>query len=181
VDLRESLDEPVSDYMSEAFATVGPDESVSRAAKAMKESRSTEALVVMEGRPIGIVTERDILYKVVASGSDPSRTKVREVMSSPVESIEETSKVIDAIAKMSKLGLRRLGVTRKGRLVGLVTQKAMVSGPLQQKVVLPELAEPDRLRCPYCDASMKDRNELSKHIDQVHLGLGLLEGNRSKW
>ena len=179
--LRESLDEPVSGYMSDTFAQVGPEDSVANAAKAMQKSGSTEAVVVKAGEPIGIVTERDILYKVVASGSDPSRVKVREVMSSPVETIEESSKVLDAISKMSKLGLRRLGVTKEGKLVGLVTQKAMVSGPLHQHVALPELATPNQLSCPYCDASMKDRDELSRHIDQVHLGLGLLEGNRSKW
>ena len=179
--LRESLDQPVSSYMSEKFAQVGAEDSVAAAAKAMQGSGSTEAVVVKAGSPIGIVTERDILYKVVARGSDPSRVKVREVMSSPVETIDEKSKVFDAISKMSKLGLRRLGVTRNGTLVGLVTQKAMVSGPLKQHLVLPELAEPNMLSCPYCDASMKDRDELSRHIDQVHLGLGLLEENRSKW
>ena len=82
---------------------------------------------------------------------------------------------------MSKLGLRRLAVTRKGQLVGLLTQKAIVSGPLGQHVALPELAKPKAFSCPYCGASMNSREELSKHIDQVHLGLGLLEGDRSKW
>jgi CBS domain-containing protein len=179
--LRESLDEPVSKYASTAFAQVGLDDSVTAAAKAMQKSGSTEALVAKQGAPVGIVTERDILYKVVAAGSDPSRTKVKDVMSSPVQTVEAGSKVSEAIAKMSKLGLRRLGVTKEGKLVGLVTQRALVSGSLRTSVGLPELAVPGEVRCPYCDAVMKDRTELSKHIDQVHLGLGLLEGDSSKW
>jgi CBS domain-containing protein len=181
MDLRESLDDPVSSYMTTTFATVDADEPVSKAARAMQKTGSTEAFVSSGGKTVGILTERDILYKVVAADADPSRAKSKEVMSTPVQTIDEGSKVLDAISKMSKLGLRRLGVTRDGRIVGLVTQKAMVSGTLHQSVELPELAAPGQLRCPYCDAEMKNRDELSRHIDQVHLGLGLLEGNKTKW
>lgn len=179
--LRESLDEPVSKYTSKEFAQVGPDDSVASAAKAMQKSGSTEAIVVRGGVPAGIVTERDMLYKVVASGTDPSKVRVRDIMSTPVETVDANAKVQDAIAKMSKLGLRRLGVTSDGKLVGLVTQKAMVTGSVRQSVGLPELAAPNQFHCPYCDATMKDPNELSKHIDQIHVGLGLLEGDTSKW
>ena len=181
MDLRESLDEPVSKFMSRSFASIDAKDTVTAAAKAMQRSGSTEAIVVKGGEPIGIVTERDVVYKVVAAGSNPAEVPVSQVMSSPIETVEDTSTVKDAIAKMSKLELRRLGITSRGKLVGLVTQKAMVSGTAREKVVLPELAVPGQLRCPYCDAIMKDRSELSKHIDQVHLGLGLLEGDTSKW
>ncbi len=179
--LRESLGEKVARYTSKDFARVEADESVVHAAKAMQGSGSTEAIVVEGGSPVGIVTERDILYKVVAPGLHPVKVRVRDVMSSPVESVDESSSVADAISKMSARGMRRLGVTRNGKLVGLVTQKAVVSGSLEERVPLPELAVPGKTSCPYCDAVMKDASELSKHIDQVHLGLGLLQGDKSKW
>ncbi len=178
--LRESLEEPVSTHLSTRFANVAADDSVTAAAKMMKEMGVTEALVVQEGEPIGIITERDILYKVVAKGSDPAEVRVSSIMTSPVEVIEETAKVADAVSKLSKLGLRRLGVTRKGKLIGLVTQKEIVSASLHLRVPLPELA-PARLACPYCGQEMKDKAELSRHIDQVHLGPGLLQGDRTKW
>lgn len=179
--LKDDLEAPVSKFMSVTFAKVAADETVAAAARVMQMSGSTEAVVVKGGEPIGIITERDILYKVVAAGSHPSKVTVADAMSSPVETVEDSAKVQEAISKMSKMGLRRLGVTKNGRLVGLVTQRAMVSGTVHQSVALPELAPPDQFRCPYCDAVMKDRNELSRHIDQVHLGLGLLEGDTSKW
>ena len=181
MDLRQSLDQPVSDYMSTSFVKVSYDDPVTDAARVMQKAGATEAVVMRDDDPIGIVTERDILYKVVAAGLDPSATRVRDVMSAPVATVDSAAKVADAIAKMSKLGIRRLGVTRKGKLVGLVTQKAMVSGGLEQNVALPELASPDALVCPYCGATMDDRDELSRHIDHAHLGLGLLEGDLSKW
>jgi CBS domain-containing protein len=179
--LRESLEDSVSHYMSIDYAVVSEDESAHGAAVAMQKAGTTEAIVMKGGGPVGIVTERDILYKVVAPGLEPKKVKVRDVMSSPVESVEETAKVVDAISKMSKLGLRRLAVTRGGQLVGLITQKAVVSGPVGQHVPLPELSKPKSLTCPYCGASMNSKEELSRHIDQVHLGMGLLEGDRSKW
>jgi CBS domain-containing protein len=181
MDLRRSLDQPVSDYMSTGFVRVAFEDSVTDAARVMQKAAATEAIVMRDDDPIGIITERDILYKVVAGGLDPSAVKVADVMSAPVATVHSAAKVVDAIAKMSKLGVRRLGVTRKGKLVGLVTQKAMVSGGLEQHVVLPELASPNTLACPYCGAVMGDRNELSGHIDHIHLGLGLLEGDLSKW
>jgi signal-transduction protein with cAMP-binding, CBS, and nucleotidyltransferase domain len=147
----------------------------------MQKAAATEAVVMRNDEPIGIITERDILYKVVAAGLDSSTTEVRDVMSAPVATVESGAKVADAIAKMSKLGVRRLGVTRKGNLIGLVTQKAVVSGGLEQHVALPELASPNALVCPYCGATMGDRDELSRHIDRIHLGLSLLEGGLSRW
>jgi len=167
--------------MSTGFARVSHDDSVSDAAREMQKAKSTESVVMRDGSPIGIITERDILYKVVAEDLDPSKVEVREVMSAPVATVDADAKVVDAIARMSKLGVRRLGVTRKGKVIGLITQKAVVSGELGQHIALPELASPNALVCPYCGAMMDNRDELSKHIDHAHLGRGLLEGDLTKW
>ena len=168
--------------MSQDYAEVEDTDSVADAAKKMKKGGATEALVASRGSPVGIVTERDILYKVVAAGSSPAAVRIREIMSSPVETVEETAKVGEAIAKMSKLGIRRLGVTRQGKVIGMVTQKAMVSGNVQQNVPLPELAPPGVFVCPYCGAVTKGRDELSVHIDHAHMGgFGLLQGDVTKW
>lgn len=179
--LKESLEEPVSRYMSREYAQVEENEFVYHAAKSMLEHGTTEAIVMSGKTPVGIITERDILYKVVATGLIPQQVRSKDVMSSPLATIEESANVGEAISKMSTLGLRRLVVTRKGELVGIVTQKAVVSGPRSQNILLPELAKPGGVTCPYCDAVMKSSEELSKHIDQVHLGMGLLEGDSSKW
>ena len=180
--LRDALKHPVSTYASTSFVQVSVTDSVAEAARTMQKADATEAVVVTGSVPQGIITERDILYKVVAVGSNPSAVKVRDVMSSPVYSVDETSSVGEAIAKMSKLGIRRLGVTRNGKLVGIITQKAMITGRADQNVPLPELARPEGFACPYCNAVMKSKEELSRHIDRDHIGgLGLLQGNNSRW
>jgi len=182
VSLRDSLNRPVSVYMSSSFAKVSATDSVAEAARTMQKADTTEAMVVSGSVPQGIVTERDILYKVVAAGSNPTEVKVRDIMSSPVHTVDEASSVGEAIAEMSKLGIRRLGVTKNGKLVGIITQKAMITGKADQNIPLPELAYPDRFTCPYCNAVTKSREELSKHIDRNHMGgPGLLQGDNSKW
>jgi CBS domain-containing protein len=181
MELRKSLEDRVSDYASTEYVTVSIGDTVAAAASAMKKAGSGEAVVVQNGEPIGIVTERDILYKVVAAGLDPSKTQTHDVMSAPVEGIDEEARVAEAIAKMTKLGVRRLVVRRGKKIVGMITQKRIVSGGAQKHVDLPELVTPKGIRCPYCDAIVKDAQELSRHIDQLHVGEGLLKGDRRKW
>lgn len=179
--LREAFDSPVSSFMSKSFVKVAAEDSVYQAAAVMARMGAGEAVVTEGGAPVGIVTERDILNKVVAAGLSPQHAKVKDIMSSPLETIDESAKVGDAISKMTKLGVRRLVVAREGEVVGMVTQKAIVSGPRGEHVALPELSSPRGYSCPYCDSTMKTKEELSKHIDQVHLGPGLLEGDSTKW
>ncbi len=182
VDLRESLEQPVSSFMSKNFAKVKAEETIYRAAKAMKDAGTTEAVVVDGGSPLGIITERDILYRVVAAGLHSHIVKAKEVMSSPLATIEGSAKAKDAIAKMSGLGIRRLGVTEGAKVVGIVTQKAVAAGGVDRNFPLPELVAPSGFTCPYCGAEADTRDELSKHIDNAHMGgAGLLQGDVTKW
>ncbi len=91
------------------------------AAKLMVEKR-IGALVVNEGeRPIGIVTERDFLNKLTAKERDPSKTSLREIMSSPPITISPKATVRDAARMMIEKGVRRLVVVENDKLVGIVS------------------------------------------------------------
>ena len=181
MDLKESLDRPVSAYVSTAYVKVSINDTVAAAASAMRDAHATEALVMGARGPSGIVTDRDILFKVVAGGLDPRSTKVGEVMSAPILTVDEATTVGEALLQMSKSAVRRMGVTRKGAFVGLVTQVNLAGGGLVQQVPLPALAQPGKVSCPYCGESVDGAKELSRHIDRTHLGLGLLEGNLTRW
>ncbi len=181
MDIKLELNEPVTKYMAKEVCRVSASDTVSEAAKKMKKEGVAEALVFGGGEPTGIITERDILYKVVAAGSDPAKVVVSRIMSSPVETIQNTAKTGDAVAKMSKLGVRRLVVVQGKEVIGMVIQRSIIAGSVQNQVPLPELTSPKGVRCPYCDELFADADQLSKHIDQVHIGRGLLQGNLSKW
>lgn len=80
------------------------------------------AIVVNEGdRPVGIVTERDFLNKVTARGKDPSKTTLREIMSSPPITISPKATVRDAARMMIEKRVRRLVVVENDKLVGIVS------------------------------------------------------------
>ena len=83
-------------------------------------------IVISGGNPVGIITERDIVEKVTRAGRDPSKTRAEEIMSSPLISIEADKTIGDALVLMRDKKVRRLGVTRRGRLVGIVTERRLL-------------------------------------------------------
>lgn len=90
-------------------------------------SKNIGAVIIMSGgTPTGIVTERDIVEKIVRARRDPNKTRAQEIMSSPLLSIEVDRSIADALGLMRKRKTRRLAVTRKGRLVGIVTERRIL-------------------------------------------------------
>jgi CBS domain-containing protein len=100
---------------------VKPDDTVHRVAKILSKNKVGSAVVVKDDEIVGIITDRDILDKVVAKGRDPKTIKVKEVMTENPITIEDDYEVQDAIDKMMDKGIRRLLVTRLGRPIGFVT------------------------------------------------------------
>ena len=109
----------VKDFMTTQVVTIDVQGSVLEAAKLMRQ-QDVGDLVVMEGIVAkGIVTERDLVRRVMAQ-KKPLDTKVSEVMSDPLITIEEESSIKDAARKMVKYKIRRLPVTKKNVLVGII-------------------------------------------------------------
>ena len=95
--------------------------SVRKAAKLMRDDRVGSLLVEKNGEVVGIVTETDIVRRAVAQGSDLSKMTVQGIMTTPIASIESNRTIQDAHDMMGDLGVRHLGVTEAGTLVGLVS------------------------------------------------------------
>ncbi len=92
--------------------------------------------VFVEGERIGIVTERDIIKRVVAEGRDPSSTSLSEIMSYPVVHVDEESFLFEAIIEMASKNIRRIGVSRDGRLIGVLEDKDIIAHESKNLVVL---------------------------------------------
>jgi len=101
-------------------------DSVQTVAEKMVSSNVGAIVIMSGGAPSGIVTERDIVEKVVRARKDPTKTRTEDIMSSPVISIESDKSVTDALKLMRDKKIRRLGVTRKGTLVGMVTERRLL-------------------------------------------------------
>lgn len=101
--------------------SIGPAATVLEAAKLMNE-RHVGALLVTEGpRLLGIITERDVLNRVVAAQLEPHRTIVGDVMTAPVVVCEPATSRAECRALMTNRRVRHLPVVDRGRLVGIVS------------------------------------------------------------
>lgn len=108
---------------------VDGDKSVAETAKIMMRTATTvtreigSVLVAKNNEPIGILTERDILKKVVATGLDPAVTKISQVMSAPLITVPVDMSVGEASRIMIEKGIRRLPVTEGNKIVGIITTR----------------------------------------------------------
>lgn len=125
------LDEPVSKYSTPELITIDINSSVLEAAKLMKEFKVGSVFVTQNENPVGILTERDVLYKIVAEDLLPAHVLIRKVMSTPLISIDEREPTRKAIELMRDKGFRRLLVTNKGKPSGFVTQDELVTKALK--------------------------------------------------
>lgn len=108
---------------SRVVATAAPDEMVGTAARRMAEY-DVGTIVIVQGDPhraVGILTDRDIVTRCVATGRDTATTRLSNVMSQPVQSIGADTPIEQAIARMASAGTRRLVVTGAAdQLVGIL-------------------------------------------------------------
>jgi len=121
-----SLNVKVREVMSSPVITVSPTDSVLEAAKKMSEAKVGSAVVVDKNQPVGILTEGDIIKKVVSKDLIPSSVKVSEVMSSPLITVKAESSLIDAAKTMNRYNVKRLGVMYKEELVGIISMTDII-------------------------------------------------------
>jgi PAS domain S-box-containing protein len=116
----------VCDVMSKEVATISPDEIVISAAKIMSDKKISCLVVMDQGNVAGIITETDVLRRVGNKGKDIFRTKLSQIMSSPVESVPSDLSILEASKIMGVKHIKRLPILKDGKLVGIVTQTDLV-------------------------------------------------------
>lgn len=105
----------------QTLTTIEAGVSVAEAARLMAERRIGALLVTAGDRLSGIVTERDVLFKVVATGREPSGTTVADVMTANPDTVTPDSSAAEALDRMHLRGYRHLPVLDGERLVGIVS------------------------------------------------------------
>jgi len=113
----------IGDVCTKPVVTVSPEATIHEAAHRMW-TRKVGALVAVDeaGTPLGILTDRDIVVKVVAAGKDPAKVQVGGVIRGNPTVIREDQGILDATKMLSRRGVRRLPVVGKnGKLVGIVS------------------------------------------------------------
>ncbi len=125
----------VKDVMSSPVATISEEAKVNTAAELMDKTNYGCLIVTsQEGKPLGIITERDLVVRVLSKNLKPDEVKAKDVMTAPLITIEPDVTINEAARRMSRLNIRRLGVLYRGRIEGLLSSKDILG-------VMPELIE----------------------------------------
>jgi signal-transduction protein with cAMP-binding, CBS, and nucleotidyltransferase domain len=106
--------------------TIDINSSALQAAQAMRDMKVGNILVLRDGKPTGIVTERDILNRIAADDLLPSHIPVRKIMSSPMVTVTADTPLSEAVKLMAEKRIRTLFVTDDEKPLGLLNMRAIV-------------------------------------------------------
>ncbi len=117
----------VGDVMTRAVIYVKPSDNIKRVAELMKQHDIDSVLVMERKKGIGILTDTDIIRKVVAEGKDPRDVSVNEIMTSPLVTIEPDANIDDAAKMMAEQRIKRLVVTKNNNIIGIISEFDIVN------------------------------------------------------
>ena len=132
----------VRDIMSKDVRVVRPDTSVKEVVATMNKFDIGSIVVVQGDRPVGIITERDILRRLVEPCLAPETLTARQIMTSPVLSISETANIEETAKLMARKRVKKLPVINNGKLVGMITYTDIVAKVPTLLSILEELVRP---------------------------------------
>ncbi|NWG09650.1 MAG: CBS domain-containing protein [Nitrososphaerales archaeon] len=164
----------VRTIMNSPVVTASPNETSKDLALKMIQYKVGSIVITESDEPVGIVTDGDIALKVAARDLKPSEVLAKDIMSSPLHTVDSEIDIREVARIMRNLMIKRLGVTYKNRLVGMVTMSDIVSVTPEVMDVISEKArivagEPRKKRgylAGYCDSC----NQWSDYLMEVDGG-----------
>jgi signal-transduction protein with cAMP-binding, CBS, and nucleotidyltransferase domain len=125
----------VKDVMSSPAVTVPENTPIDKTAQIISDGRLGCIIVTSkDGKALGIITESDLVKRVLAKNIRPNKLTAREVMSTPLITVDPDEILTETARRMNKLNIRRMGVIYKGNLVGIISSKDILA-------ITPELLE----------------------------------------
>jgi CBS domain-containing protein len=134
----------VRDVMTRTVVTATPAMSAAEAGKKMVENRVGNILIVEEGKPVGIVSESDMVAKVISKNVKPGSIKLEQLMSQPLISTKSSDDINDAVLMMAQKKIRRLPVIDDGALVGIITDADVIQASSEINQILDNLIQMNR-------------------------------------
>lgn len=111
----------IKELVQQDVITIESGATAQQAAQALEKEGVGSLVVVDDGDPVGLLTDRDVALRVVGQGRDPTSIRVSKIMSSPLKTIDASLGFHEAVDRMADSGVRRLPVTENGALVGILT------------------------------------------------------------
>jgi len=125
----------VRDIMEKNVITIDINETANNAANQMKENDISFLVIIENGKPVGVVSERDFVQKLCINNQNSFDVKISDIMSYKFRWVNPTTKIEDAIQKMLNNNIRRLLILDDEKLVGVITQTDLASY-LREKLMI---------------------------------------------
>lgn len=196
-DISALLSTPVEHFINTNIAILESDRYTDEALNIMKEKQVRSVLASHLGEVVGIVSKTDILFKVMSQGRNPGKVRLREIMTSPVLAVAPNNTVQETLSIMDKHVVRQVIVSSHSAVLGMVSRDdifekihmatmstahtAIKGTPVciinPKAIVYMKDISSAKLVCPYCESPFDTKEGLSSHIDRLHSGTGVLEGD----
>ncbi|MBD3405883.1 MAG: CBS domain-containing protein [Candidatus Lokiarchaeota archaeon] len=147
----------IRDIMTVKVITTPPDATAFKVAELMDKVDIGSIVIVDNGRPVGIVTESDIVRRVIAKEKDPKTVTAKEIMTSPLVHVEPSTGLTTAMRVMAKSNIRRVAVLKNDSLAGIVTSRDILKWSPE---LIDILVESLRLRNEQATRSQEEEDEL---------------------
>lgn len=132
--MKEILERPVSYYMERDVILLDSTATIALASRIMKRREDDSVVVVKGGKPIGIVTDHDIIDNLAEKGLNPVGSSLEMIMTSPLITIEPNAKLSEALTKMRESKVRKLIVVEDGMVKGIIRQP-MIANVIRNAVI----------------------------------------------
>jgi len=146
----------VKDVMVTNLITIEADDTVKKAAELMDKHDIGCLIVVSCGNPIGIVTERDMLQRIMLQKRDIAKTRVGNIMSAPLIATTPETDIRDAVRLMNERRIKKLPVVQEGELIGLVSLTDVMRSLAYFEHVISSL-------CARCQLGKQQQVDLAEH------------------
>jgi len=196
-DITALLSTPIEHYINTNVVIMETDKYTDEALALIKERGVRSVLASHQGEVVGIVSKTDILFKVMSQGRSPGKVRLREIMTSPVLAVDPHTTVQETLSIMDKHVIRQVIVSSHSAVLGMVSRDdifekihmttlstahtAIKGTPVciinPKAIVYMKDISTAKLVCPYCESPFDTKEGLSSHIDRLHSGSGVLEGD----
>jgi len=196
-DISALLSTPIEQFIDTNVVIVESNKFTDEALNLMKEKHVRSILASHMGEVVGIVSKTDILFKVMSQGRNSGKVRLREIMTSPVLAVGPQNSVQETLSIMDRHIIRQVIVSSHSAVLGMVSRDdifekihmatvstahtAIKGTPVclinPKAIVYMRDASTAKLVCPYCESPFDTKDGLSNHIDRLHSGSGVLEGD----
>lgn len=167
---------PIKEIMTKDVVTVDIKSGVQQLAQKMLVYDVGSVIITDKKQPVGIVTERDIVRKIVSKNLKPDDISLKELMTAPLVTIPATEDVTDTMHKMVKLEIRRLPVVENAKLVGIVTDTDLLAISAEMGSIFSDLIKMHREKIFSMETSGQVFKGICEECGYIFDNLSLVDG-----